>query len=198
LQISRSRRRGGSKFGGKRGEVARFGTLTILSSPDAAECGFKRGFHPPAITRYYGSIMVDLREGNATVEAPLVGDVGSEPLLPPRPWVSLIAFGYPVLLLGSIIGSWLAAWFVLGRMPQPALDDPKQILGLVHDASVLVLCFMPVGMAAALYHAASQWTSGQIAFRTAFANSLSLLVFWLHVIFLLRGDPFKIVTWWLD
>lgn len=129
---------------------------------------------------------------------PVVGDEIDQPLLPANDWVSLIAFAYPLLLLGSILGCWLAAWAMLGRMPQPALDDPKQILGLVYQASVLVLCFMPVGVAAALYHVASQCTAGQISLKTALANSLSLTVFWLHVIFLLRGDPFRIVTWWLD
>lgn len=130
--------------------------------------------------------------------APLASDRTDRPLLPSNRWISLIAFSYPVLLLGSIIGSWLAAWAILGRMPQPALDDPKQILGLVYQASVLVLGFMPVGIVAAFYHVASQCTSGQITLRMALANSLSLTVFWLHVIFLLRGDPFQIVTWWLD
>lgn len=31
---------------------------------------------------------------------------------------------YPVILIAAFYATWLVAWFVLGHMPRPSLDDP--------------------------------------------------------------------------
>jgi hypothetical protein len=56
---------------------------------------------------------------------------------------------YPLLYLGSLYVTWLAAWSVLGRQPQISLDDPKYISPIIDVAQISTMVLMH-GMPAAL------------------------------------------------
>lgn len=105
---------------------------------------------------------------------------------------------FPLLLLGSIYGSWFLAWVVLGHAPRPSLDDPKETLGVIYLASVLVVAIAPFGFTAGFCCAANlvleggRWRFNQLSLPLAF------ICFWAGSIFLLRSDPWNAVNWWMD
>ncbi len=110
----------------------------------------------------------------------------------------LIAWLYPLLLVGSLYGTWLVAWYSLGHRPRPSLDDPKSI-GPAVDVCYPLFSLLLVGFPAALLFglfyqllaAGRPWP-----LKTFFA--LLTIGIWSMTIVFLRWDPWLVAEWYLD
>ena len=120
----------------------------------------------------------------------------------------LLAIAYPLLLLGSLYGCWLAARFELGHWPRPSLDDPKGVGGVVdplYAAFALFLFSWPVGAAVSviicvyllLGHfnraAENRWRASSVLLGTA-----CVLGAWGAMFVLLAWDPLGVLYWYMD
>lgn len=107
---------------------------------------------------------------------------------------------YPLLLFGCLYGQWLLSWWMLGHQPRPSLDDPKDIAGaswMGWMTGCAILGWMPAFFAAAVL----QTVRGLRERRPGPNAALRLgLVFALGLgtLALLRADPGRVVSWWLD
>lgn len=124
------------------------------------------------------------------------------PRRPSRPLAlaAHLALAYPLLLVGCLYGEWLLAWLILGREPQPGLDDPKFISGSswIHPVTGLaIVCFVPAACAAVvlntLYAIDSRLQGRRLAARVVLLTAL-----WLGTIALLHQDPHRVLGWWFD
>jgi hypothetical protein len=113
-----------------------------------------------------------------------------------------IGFLYPLIAVGSIYVCWLVAWAIKGHPPREMLDDPKHIGGvmdLAYLVSVLLIAPWPVltigGFVVTLFCPIRilRMRSASVAAFAAFYVAICGLAF-----ALVRWDPGRVVSWWLD
>ena len=110
----------------------------------------------------------------------------------------LLVWLYPILLVISIYGTWLAAWISLGHTPRPSLDDPKDI-GIVVDVpyliSGLLMMGIPVGALAGL---ALPLLASHVSWLKRTSFFLLMACSWGLAIAFLRWDPLLVIQWFMD
>lgn len=122
---------------------------------------------------------------------------------PPSRWLAFcahLAAAYPLLVLGSLYSQWLLSWWVLGRRPQPSLDDPKYIDGAswMHLITYFALMgFVPAGCGAAALNSLYVVNHRLRGYRLVMLIAI-LVTLWLGMFILLRWDPGLVLYWWLD
>ncbi len=75
-------------------------------------------------------------------------------------WTAVVILCFPVIAIGLMLASWLAAWATLGHPPRAWIDDPKEISPLVTSLSgyaVDACGWMGMYMLAAPVVAAGYW-----------------------------------------
>ena len=111
------------------------------------------------------------------------------------------AVGYPFLLIGSFLLTWVAARLSLGHWPRPYFDDPKSIGPWVEVPYSITGVFFNLGLPAfvaalaALLYYAFRDASQRRYFLTAAAVSVLLMI---AAISFLWWDPLQIVAWFMD
>lgn len=114
-------------------------------------------------------------------------------------WAFWSAIGFPLAVLGMFHLTWCIAWFLLGHLPRPSLDDPNSIHGLsvpyfaaglmfAVSPGVLVLC---VGYE--LVRRPGRWLSVH-----RLARLLIVLLVWFAAWAYLRWDPLRMIDWYMD
>jgi len=112
--------------------------------------------------------------------------------------VAWAGWGYPVLLLTVSVGSWLVAWMVLGHMPRPSIDDPKEVLGWGSYLEPLAIMAMPLGAFCALGHMVQLALTGTKRPWLAMALCLGLTLLWAGSFLFLQSDFQGMTTWLAD
>lgn len=115
----------------------------------------------------------------------------------------LLAYLYPLALISSLYGTWLIAWWELGHMPRPSIDDPASIGGLMtffYFLPLAVLMPFPIMMPLGFLASFNPWRRRSATTRVrlwwlwpAGYVLLCLCVFWM-----LRLDPFQVGNWYGD
>lgn len=115
----------------------------------------------------------------------------------------LIIYLYPVALIGSLYSAWLAAWWELGHIPQPNVDDPHSIGGImdlfVHIPLLVALPFpilFPLGFVASFYLRRRQGVPTRDGWWWLMPVMYVLLC--LLDFAILRWDPLRAVEWYGD
>lgn len=107
---------------------------------------------------------------------------------------------YPVALVGSFWATWQVAHLSLGHAPRPSLDDPKYIndvVGSLHLGTTLMLLLLPgFALSSLLFGATAAFDRARAGKRLLVATGSAVLL--TAAILLLRADPFRIVTWFMD
>jgi len=106
----------------------------------------------------------------------------------------------PLFLVVLLYGEWLLAWWILGHMPIPSLDDPKYIDGSswMHPVVALALLVSVPAFFAALLLNALNSAINPTGWRRGVVRIAAFLLFWAGTPTLLRLDPGGVVYWWLD
>ena len=111
------------------------------------------------------------------------------------------ALGYPFLLLGAFLLTWVAARLSLGHWPRPYFDDPKRIGGWVDVPYAITSATINVGLPAFLlvlgaliFQAFRDASQRRYLLRTAAAS----VVLMIAAICLLWWDPLRIIEWFMD
>ena len=120
-----------------------------------------------------------------------------------RPWLLFFAnltLVYPLCMLATLYGAWLAGWLQLGRPPRAWIDDPKHVGGfatfLYHYFTVLLVGALPVmvlGSFANLGYVLANRRDPKVEIR-----GFLLAAFWGAAIFHLVSDPFDLMKWYMD
>ena len=117
--------------------------------------------------------------------------------------VCLLAYLYPIWLLGSFYLTWLIAWVQLGHRPRPMVDDPKSVGGILDIAYYLPGIFImllpvlaPIGLAASFFCPITARRDVRYAIRAAIA--ILYVALCAFVLLTLRYDPGQVVEWWFD
>ena len=115
----------------------------------------------------------------------------------------LIAFLYPLILMGSLYGTWLAAWWQLGHMPRPNVDDPKSVGGILSVGWMVPLLFLmllpimlPLGFVASFYLRLSR-TQPRVEYWWWVLPAIYIL-FCLLDYWMLKWDPCNVAEWYSD
>ena len=116
----------------------------------------------------------------------------------PATWMVTAAWCYPLLVIGSLYGTWMIATLMLGRRPIPFLDDPTDIALVVDIAyfltGVILVAFPPVqvtGVCAQLFAWHLSWL------RRLF-GAVSLAGVFVATVVFLRWDPLQVSLWYMD
>jgi hypothetical protein len=124
-------------------------------------------------------------------------------LMEKRRWEQIIATGlllYPVALVGSFWVTWWVAGRALGHAPRPSLDDPKFINDLVsafHVGTTVLLLLLPgFAVGSLAFGLSALWSRADASRRLLVASSAALLM--TGAVLLLRADPYRMVTWFMD
>jgi hypothetical protein len=113
-------------------------------------------------------------------------------------WADLLVWLYPVSLVAAIYGTWTVAFLVLGHIPRPSLDDPKQLgiaLHIPYEIAMLLLTAFPVATVAGI---ALQVSLSRRTWSRRIVLAALLVVFWVAVIAFLRWDPMHAGEWLMD
>ena len=111
------------------------------------------------------------------------------------------AVGYPFLLIGSFLLTWVSARLSLGHWPRAYFDDPKLIGTWVDVPYSITGAFFAVGLPAfvaalaALLYYAFRDESRRRSLLTAAVVSLLLMT---AAVSFLWWDPLQIVAWFMD
>ena len=148
--------------------------------------------------------MVDSNPYFATIAGSpqYASDVSSSRTSRRKLMIWLLAFFYPVLATLCFYASWLFAWFCLGHMPRPMLDDPMQICGAMDLAYyVSTIAFVSTPVLSPLCFA----SSFLCPIRLTKSRSLQcLLLATIYVAFccaisgIVSSDPGSVIEWWFD
>ena len=114
------------------------------------------------------------------------------------PMLDLAAWLYPAVLIGSFYATWLVAWFALGHMPRPSLDDPKSIGILVDIPYMLTGILLIAFPAAAIVGIAFQLYASNRTRPKRLIGSALLAARWVVAILILRWDPMLVTEWYMD
>lgn len=145
-----------------------------------------------------------------TADMPFLAPVDSQGSIPIYPQtnpvfrvIALIAYLFPVWLLGSLYATWFIAWIQLGHPPRPMLDDPKSIGGFVQVPYIifgmLLMLFpllAPLGLMSSLWIPQSENRSNSSTLKLALA--FTYVVVGTLAFMMLRYDPGSVVEWWFD
>ena len=116
-------------------------------------------------------------------------------------WFHLLAWCYPLALVGSFFVTWLVAWLMLGHVPRPLLDDPWSIgwpVEIPHAITGLLLVAMPGAALAGLLLECIAFFVSKRTLPIRIASCLLLISLWAAAIFLLCWDPLRVVEWFFD
>jgi len=113
-------------------------------------------------------------------------------------WFGVLAWSYPSLLVAAFYGTWLMAWFVLGHMPRPWIDDPKSISIAVYVPYVWAGILLVGCPAAALAGVVIQLSIPQRSLTRRVLRCTVMVLLWGATIAFLRGDPMFIGKWYID
>jgi hypothetical protein len=108
---------------------------------------------------------------------------------------------YPAALLFAFSATWIAGRISLGYWPRPSLDDPKFIGALVDIPYTITYLLLFVGLpaffagASCLLYFAFRDRSRRASLLAVLALAMVLMA---GSILILRSDPFRIVTWFMD
>ena len=115
----------------------------------------------------------------------------------------LVAYLYPLMVMGSLYGTWLAAWWQLGHMPRPNVDDPKSIGGILSVGCYVPLAFyllfpimLPLGFVASFY--LRRRRTQQHAQRWWWVLPVVYILFCLIFYGTLKWDPWNVAEWYGD
>ena len=75
--------------------------------------------------------IVAIFAGVATAAASVIRLASGARWLTAYSWVTAL---YPLYAIGMVYSCWFAAWYELGHMPRPSLDDPKDVEGIAAPA----------------------------------------------------------------
>ena len=106
----------------------------------------------------------------------------------------------PVVAVALLYGEWLLSWAVLGHVPRPSLDDPKDVAiahWLMLPTALALVGFVPAAAAAALAHVGAAIEQGR-SLAHGVARGLGALALAGLVVLLFRWDPGGVVYWWFD
>lgn len=118
-------------------------------------------------------------------------------------WLPLLAHAslvYPVFPAILLYGEWVLAWYMLGHIPRPSLDDPKFIDGSSWMHPLFFLAFlglMPVFFVALPLNT-FYLANNQMGWRHRALRIVAFLFLWAGLVVLLVADPGHVVYWWLD
>lgn len=122
-------------------------------------------------------------------------------------WSRVAAWGfacYPFLLQASVYTTWLAAWWSLGHIPRPWLDDPEDINGLGEVLNiatwVLSFGFIPsfvISLLLAIVEVASS-LGGRERVGRVVAMAVLPLISWPLGFLWFRVDPGGVLDWFFD
>jgi hypothetical protein len=112
----------------------------------------------------------------------------------------LLAF-FPLLLLASVYGGWLAAWAAIGHRPDSVLDDPASLGPLVNAAIMPAQLLVPAAWLVFVIHVAAV---GAVFYpslapggprRRKFAVLAAAVAPWAAAFLLLNADPGQVIKW---
>ena len=120
-----------------------------------------------------------------------------------RHWEQVIATSlllYPAVLVVSFGLTWWVAGQALGHAPRPSLDDPKFIndwVSAFHFGTTVLLLLLPgFAVGSLAFGLSALWSPASASRRLLVASSAALLM--TGAVLLLRADPYRIVTWFMD
>ena len=118
-----------------------------------------------------------------------------------RMW--LVAYLYPMAMMGSLYAIWLLAWWELGHMPRPNIDDPKSIGGMTSLFYYLPLLvampfpiMIPLGLVSLFY--LKLGGGDQSKARWWWLLPAVYLLFCVLTYWTLRWDPWRVAEWYAD
>lgn len=112
--------------------------------------------------------------------------------------LNLAAWSYPVVLIASFYATWFVAWFALGHMPRPSLDDPKSISILVDFPYVLTGILLVAFPGAAIVGIAFQLFAPNRTWPKRLIGCALLVTLWAAALLMLRWDPMHVGDWYMD
>ncbi len=109
---------------------------------------------------------------------------------------------YPPLAWLGFHSSWLAAWYSLGHIPRPSIDDPASISTLVNVCRLVSLvCLLTLPLGTILGFFAIFWSPFRFRIRPAL-QILVLLLCYLTLVGIIgltiEFDPGRSIEWFLD
>jgi hypothetical protein len=113
-------------------------------------------------------------------------------------WACLLAWFYPVSLVAAIYGTWMVAFFELGHIPRPSLDDPRQLgtaLHIPYAIAGLLLTAFPVAAVAGVI---LQLSMPRRTWSRRFISTAFFVTYWVVIIVFLRWDPMHVAEWLMD
>lgn len=115
-------------------------------------------------------------------------------------WLAL--YCYPVCAASCFYATWLVAWFCLGHLPRPMLDDPKYIGGamdVAYPLSVIVVSSVPlltpIGFVASFFSPMRVIKNGV---QQGFVLAAIYVAVCVTLVALVRHDPGRVIEWWID
>jgi hypothetical protein len=113
--------------------------------------------------------------------------------------VAWLSSAYPAILVLILFGSWVVAWAVLGRQPNPYSDDPRTVTHLFaisHNIFfVMGVLFFPVGLAILPLVVLQLVNSFIRTPRRSIVFAFVPLLLWLLALVVLVCDPGSAVNW---
>ena len=119
-------------------------------------------------------------------------------------WLTFTTCVYPIGWVASFYLIWFTAWSVLGHVPRPSWDDPKDV-GWTVDLAAAPFAVLTLGMGLAIVAAlfACVAAVGQVrmcpSLRASACRTLvSLVVVWAGCLGFVAWDPLLVMYWLLD
>jgi hypothetical protein len=114
--------------------------------------------------------------------------------------LAFVSLFLPLVVVGSLYGEWLLAWWSLGHAPRPSLDDPKDIAGsswMYGITGVALVGAVHMALAALALHVADIAVNRPSISRSVVRIAV-VVASWVALFALLWWDPGRVGSWWID
>lgn len=124
------------------------------------------------------------------------------PLLRPATWqrIAWALTALPLVTAALLYGEWLLSWAVLGHVPRPSLDDPKDVAfahWLMWPVALGIVGHLPAALGAIAIHLSVALEQRRGALDTI-ARVLAVVGISGGFVLWMRWDPGAVVYWWFD
>jgi hypothetical protein len=114
--------------------------------------------------------------------------------------IANVSMAYPLLFLALLYAQWLSSWVILGHVPRPSIDDPKDVAGAswMHWVTAIALAGLLPMLFGALVLNAIHGAAASCRWLLRIGRLIAVLTVFVGVIAWIRWDPGRVVYWWLD